>query len=49
MKTKKCKHRFIDEIVAIALSATQIPLSIFTNFFHKRFGKHSMFESTLEI
>jgi hypothetical protein len=49
MKTKKCKHCFIDEIVAIALSATQIPLSIFTNLFHKRFEKHSLLESTLEI
>jgi hypothetical protein len=33
----------------IALSATQILLSIFTNLFHKRFEKHSMLESTLEI
>jgi hypothetical protein len=31
------------------LSATQIPLSIFTNLFHKRFEKHSMLESTIEI
>jgi hypothetical protein len=29
-ENKKRKHRFIDEIVAIALYATQIPLSIFT-------------------
>ena len=48
-ENKKRKHRFIDEIVAIALSATQIPLSIFTNLFHKRFEKHSMLESMLEI
>ncbi len=33
----------------IALSATQIPLSIFTNLFRKRFEKHSMLESTLVI
>jgi hypothetical protein len=46
---KKRKHCLIDEIVAIALSATQIPLSIFTNLFHKRFEKHSMLESMLEI
>jgi hypothetical protein len=46
---KKRKHCFIGEIVEIALSATQIPLSIFTNLFHKRFEKHSMLESTLEI
>jgi hypothetical protein len=48
-ENKKCKHSFINEIVAIALSATQIPLSVFTNLFHKRFEKHSMLESTLEI
>jgi hypothetical protein len=45
----KSKHHFIDEIVDIALSATQIPLSIFTNVFHQKFEKHSMLESTLEI
>jgi hypothetical protein len=43
------KHRLIDEVVDIALSATKIPLSIFTNSFHKRFEKHSIMESTLEI
>jgi hypothetical protein len=43
------KHRLINEIVDIALSETQIPLSIFTNLFHKRFQKHSMLESMLEI
>jgi hypothetical protein len=48
-ENKKCKHCFINEIIAITLSATQIPLSIFTNLFHKRFEKHSMLESTLEI
>jgi hypothetical protein len=48
-ENKKHKHRFINEIVVIALSATQIPLSIFTNLFHKRFEKHSMLESTLEM
>jgi hypothetical protein len=46
-ENKKCKHCFIDEIVAIPLSATQIPLYIFTNLFHKRFEKHSMLESML--
>jgi hypothetical protein len=40
---------FIDEIVDIALFATQIPLSIFTNLFHQRFEKHSMLEPMLEI
>jgi hypothetical protein len=46
---EKSKYRLIDEIVDIALSATQIPLSIFTNSFHKRFEKHSVLESTFEI
>jgi hypothetical protein len=46
---KKSKHCFIDEIVDIELSATQVPLSIFTNLFHQRFEKHSMLESMLEI
>ncbi len=46
---EKRKHRLIVEIVDIALSETQIPLSIFTNLFHKRFQKHSMLESMLEI
>jgi hypothetical protein len=46
---EKSKHCFIDEIVDIALSETQIPLSIFTNLFHQRFEKHSMLKSTLEI
>ncbi len=46
---EKRKHCLINEIVDIALSATQLPLSIFTNLFHKRFQKHSMLELTLEI
>jgi hypothetical protein len=46
---QKSKHQFIDEKVDIALLATQIPLSIFTNLFHKRFEKHSMLEATLKI
>jgi hypothetical protein len=46
---EKSKHHLIDEIVDIAMSATQIPLSIFTNLFHKRFQKHSMLESMLAI
>ncbi len=41
--------KFIHKIVDIALLATQIPLSIFTNLFHQRFEKHSMLESRLEI
>ncbi len=46
---EQSKDHLIDEIVDIALFATQIPLSIFTNLFHQRFEKHSMLESTLEI
>ncbi len=46
---QKSKIQFIDEIMGIALFATQIPLSIFTNLFQQRFEKHSMLESTLEI
>ncbi len=46
---KKRKHSLVNQIVDIALSVTQIPLSIFTNLFHKRFQKHSMLESVLEI
>jgi hypothetical protein len=45
----KCNNQFVKEIVDIALDATQIPLSIFTNLFHQRFEKNSMLESTLEI
>jgi hypothetical protein len=46
---EQSKDHFIDEIVDIALFATQIPLSIFTNLFHQRFEKHPMLESTLEM
>jgi hypothetical protein len=48
MLHQKSKIQFIDEIVDIALFATQIPVSIFTNLFKRRFEKHSMLESTLE-
>ncbi len=46
---EKSKPCLINEVVDIALSATQIPLTIFTNLFHQRFEKHSMLESMLEI
>ncbi len=49
MLHQESKDYFIAEIARIALFATQIPLSIFTNLFHQRFEKHSMLESTLEI
>jgi hypothetical protein len=44
----KKKDSLVNQIVDIALSATQISLSIFTNLFHKRFQKHSILESMLE-
>jgi hypothetical protein len=46
---EKSKDHSINEIVDIALFATQIPLSIFTNLFHQRFEKHSMSESMVEL
>ncbi len=46
---EESKDYFIAEMACIALLATQIPLSIFTNLFHQRFEKHFMLESTLEI
>ena len=49
MLHQNSKDYFIAEIASIALFATQIPLSIFTNLFHPRFEKHSMLESMLEI
>jgi hypothetical protein len=49
MLNEKRKHQFIENIGDIALYATQIPLTIFTNLFHQRFEKHSMLESMLEI
>jgi hypothetical protein len=49
MLHQKSKIQFINEIVDIALFATQIPLSIFTNVFKQRLEKHSMLESALEI
>jgi hypothetical protein len=46
---EKNKKHFLNEIAPIALFATQIPLSIFTNLFKQRFEKYPMLESTLEI
>jgi hypothetical protein len=46
---EESKDYFIAEMPRIALLATQIPLSIFTNLFHQRFEKHSMLESTHDI
>jgi hypothetical protein len=39
----------MDHMKETAILGTMIPLSIFSKFFHKRFEKHSMLESTLEI
>jgi hypothetical protein len=51
MLNAKSKHQFIEDIGNIVLFATRIPLSpiYIHNFFHQRFEKHSMLESTLEI
>ncbi len=46
---EKYRDLFVEEIVDIALDATQLPISIFTNSFHQRFEKHSMLKSTFEI
>jgi hypothetical protein len=43
------KEDFIKKITKIALSATIIPLSIFTQFFHWRFLKHTYLETSLEM
>jgi hypothetical protein len=43
------KEDFIKQITKIALSATIIPLSIFTQFFHRRFLKHMYLETSLEM
>jgi len=49
MKTAEKKEVIIKTVREIAVSATSIPLSIFTNLFHQRFSKHEYLESTLEI
>jgi hypothetical protein len=46
---EQIKDHFIAKIAHIALFATQIPISIFTNLFKQRFEKHPMLESMLEI
>jgi hypothetical protein len=43
------KKDFIKQITKIALSATIIPLSNFTQFFHWRFSKHIYLETSLEM
>jgi len=41
MKTAEKKEVIIKRVWDIAVSATTIPLSIFTNLFHQRFSKHA--------
>jgi hypothetical protein len=43
------KKAFMDHMKVTAILGAVIPLSIFTNLFHKRFEKHSMLELTVEI
>ena len=49
--TEKPESRklFIHEVRETALSATIIPLSLFTNLFIKKFPKHEYLESTHEL
>jgi hypothetical protein len=47
--TAEKKAQIFKRLLEIAVSATTIPLSIFTNVFHQRFSKHDYLESTLEI
>jgi hypothetical protein len=49
MKTSEKKEVIMKSVLEIAVSATTIPLSIFTNLFHQRFSKHDYLESTLEM
>ena len=45
----KKKAQIFKSLLEFAVSATTIPLSIFTNLFYQRFSKHDYLESTLEI
>jgi len=49
MNTAGNKTEIIKRVLEMAVSATTVPLSIFTNLFHQRFSKHDYLESTLEI
>jgi len=49
LNTAEKKAQIFKRLLEIAVSATTIPLSIFTNVFHQRFSKHDFLESTLEI
>jgi len=47
--TAEKKAQISKRLLETTVSATTIPLSIFTNVFHQRFSKHDFLESTLEI
>jgi hypothetical protein len=49
MKNPESKELFGAKVKEIALSATMIPLSLFTNLFVKKFPKHEYLESTHEL
>ncbi len=49
MKNPESKELFGAKVKKIALSATIIPLSLFTNLFTKKFPKHAYLESTHEL
>jgi hypothetical protein len=49
MKNSESKELFGAKVKEIALSATIIPLSLFTNLFTKKFPKHEYLESTHEL
>jgi len=49
LNTAEKMAQIFERLLEIAVSATTIPLSIFTNLFHQRFLKHDYLESTLEI
>jgi hypothetical protein len=43
------KEDFIKHIENVAIRHTRIPLTIFAQYFHKRFSKHVFLETTLEL
>ncbi len=49
MEKPESRELFIAKVKEIALSATIIPLSLFTNVFVKKFPKHEYLESTHEL
>jgi hypothetical protein len=49
IKNPESRELFRAKIKEIAMSATIIPLSLFTNLFAKKFQKHEYLESTHEL